>query len=167
MRIRSAFFVSAVTTILAASLPAWAQSPMNAAPGGMNMKMNMSDKPVHFAPTRAAYTTNHLFLVKLLAVPRPIPFEKYFHLRFAVYDGKHPSAEIDGAKITIFVGMRHGLKHGFAHGMESTPKIVAAKDAFTVSGMYFHMMGPWVLKATVTKGKERGVAYFDLPCCGT
>lgn len=131
------------------------------------MDMHMSDKPAQFAPTRSAYTRNHEFLVKLLVVPHPIPFEKYFNVRFAVYDGHHPSKEFHDAHLALFAGMRHGLKHGFAHGMQSSPKIRERHGVFRISGMYFHMMGPWVVKVTVKKGKETGVAYFRLPCCGT
>jgi hypothetical protein len=148
-----------VAVVLAASAPAWAQS------GGMKMPMAMPEKPAHFAPTRQAYTTNHRFLIKLLSVPRPIPYEKYFDLRFAVYDAKHPDKQLPDAGLEIYAGMRHGMKTGFAHGMQSAPKIDAKGGVFTISGMYFHMMGPWTLKATVTKGKETGVAYFQLPCC--
>lgn len=153
--------------LVAASVPTSAQSgTMNMPAGHVNMPMAMPDKPTHFAPTRQAYTTNHEFLVKLLSVPKPIPFEKYFDLRFAVYSPTHPATPLPGAKLGVFAGMRHGLTHGFAHGMQSSPKVAAKNGVFTVSGMYFHMMGPWTLKTTVQKGGEQGTAYFQLPCCG-
>lgn len=146
-------------------------SPALAQPGGMKtssggMNMPMPDKPAHFKPTLRAYTTNHRFLVRLLSVPDPIPFEKYYDLRFAVYDGKHPAEKVADAQFEIFAGMRHGLKHGFAHGMQSSPKVEDHNGVFTVSGMFFHMMGPWTLRVTVQKGNEKGIAYFNLPCCG-
>lgn len=131
------------------------------------MKMAIPEGPAHFAPTREAYTTNHLFLVKLTALPQPIPFEKYFTLRFAIYDGHHPTKHLADATLQVFAGMRHRLKHGFAHGMESAPEMAKKGGVITVSGMYFHMMGPWVLKTTVHDGGKAGVAYFRLPCCGT
>lgn len=129
--------------------------------------MMMADSgPAHFPPTRQAYTTNRDFLVKLVALPKPIPFEKYFTIRFAVYDGHHPSKRLDHVKLSLFSGMRHGLKHGFAHGMESSPKITTSNGEFKIEGMYFHMMGKWTLKVTVEHAGHSGIAYFNLPCCG-
>jgi hypothetical protein len=135
--------------------------------GGMKMKMPMAEGPAHFQPTRQAYTTNHAFLVKLVALPTPIPYQKYFALRFAVYSGRPPHRRLPDAQLSLSAGMRHGLKHGFAHGMNSSPKIAKAGDVFTIEGMYFHMMGPWVAKLTVAEGGKEGIAYFRLPCCGT
>jgi hypothetical protein len=129
------------------------------------MKMPV-EGPAHFAPTRAAFTANHQFLVKLVGMPQPIPYEKYFELRFAVYDGHHPAKPLKDAAISVETGMRHGLAHGFAHGMQSAPKITDNDGEFTLSGMYFHMMGPWVVKLTVRQGGKQGIAYFRLPCCG-
>jgi hypothetical protein len=157
MATRKIGFVAAAV-LGAASIPALAQS------GTMNMPM--AEKPAHFAPTRQAYTTNRRFLVRLLSVPQPIPFEKYFKLRLAVYDPKHPAKPLPDARLALSAGMRHGLKHGFAHGMQSAPKIAEKDGIFTVSGMYFHMMGPWTLKAAVARGGGQGTAYFQLPCCG-
>lgn len=142
--------------VAAAAGPAVAQS-------GLKMQM---EAPADFAATRQAYTKNHDFLVKLVALPQPIPYEGYFDLRFAVYDGHHPTKQLTDADLTIEAGMRHGLTQGFAHGMQSSPKITKRNGEFTVSGMYFHMMGPWVLKMTVSDGGKQGVAYFRLPCCG-
>ena len=141
----------------------------SAAPmAGMNMPgMHMSAPAQPPAgPTREAYTGNRAFLIKLRSVPRPIPFEKYFTLKFAVYDGHHPTRALADAHLAVTVGMRHGLKHGFAHGMQSTPRIQAKGGFFTVSGMYFHMAGPWTLKVDVERNGQGGTAYFTLPCCG-
>lgn len=128
--------------------------------------MEMSGSPAHFAPTRSAYSHDHTFLVRLLSTPKPIPFEKYFTVKFGVYDGHHPDKPLPDSAIRIFAGMRHGLKHGFAHGMESSPKVSAKDGVFTVQGMYFHMMGPWIVKMWVTDGPRHGIVYFRLPCCG-
>lgn len=142
--------------------------PASAASGGSQTPapMSMPDKPASFPPTVQAYTADHRFLVKLLSLPRPVPYEKYFDLRFAVYDGRNPAKRLPNASLAIDVGMRHNLKHGFAHGMQSAPKIIGKDGEFDVSGMYFHMMGPWTLKAMVHEGADTGTAYFELPCCG-
>lgn len=140
--------------------PAQMQSPSASA------SMDMADSgPAHFKPTRQAYTSNHDFLVKLIKLPQPIPYQKYFKISFEVFNGHHPSQLLKKAKLSIFAGMRHGLKHGFAHGMDSSPKIINHNGAFTVEGMYFHMMGRWTLKVTATDAGKTGIAYFDLPCC--
>ncbi len=161
MRLRTAAFF-AIAAVFAAAIPVCAQTNSM---GGMNM--SMPEKPSHVAPTRQAYTTNHDFLVKLVSLPNPIPYEKYFNVRFEVFDGSHPAQRLSNAQVAVFAGMRHGLKHGFAHGMQSSPKVRQKDGVVTVSGMYFHMMGPWVLKTTVRDGSKEGVAYFDLPCCGS
>jgi hypothetical protein len=140
-------------------------STPSAASNGMKMTMPMADTPAHFKPTRAAYTTDRRFMVKLLSLPSPIPYEKYFSVQLAVYEARSPHKKVTDAQVEIFAGMRHGRKHGFAHGMESSPKLDVKDGVTTVTGMYFHMMGPWVLKATVSEGGKRSVAYFKLPCC--
>ena len=153
-----------------ALLAALAIGLLAAAPVGTraadNMPMSMSDGPAHFKPTLSAYTTNHDFLVKLVKLPSPIPYEKYFSVGFAVYDGHHPDVQLTDAHLALYAGMRHGMKEGFAHAMQSSPKIDDKQGKLTVSGMYFHMMGKWTLKATVTDKGKKGIAYFDLPCCG-
>ena len=136
------------------------------ATNGMKMNMPTSDAPAHFKPTRSAYTEHHLFLVKLLAVPAPIPFEKYFTIRLGIYDGAAPHKKLSDAAVEIYAGMRHGMKTGFAHGMNSSPKLATNDGIVDVSGMYFHMMGAWTLKATVRQGGKEDVAYLQLPCCG-
>lgn len=148
------------------AIPTRTAAATMSASGMSGMEMPMPEKSANFAPTRQALTTNHQFLVKLVSIPTPIPFEKYFQLQFAVYDGQSPARQIKDATLGIFAGMRHGLKHGFAHGMESSPRIESKDGIFTVSGMYFHMRGPWVLKVTVREGAKKGTAYFRLPCCG-
>jgi len=136
------------------------------ATNGMKMNMPMSDAPAHFKPTHSAYSEHHLFLVKLLAVPLPIPYEKYFTIRLGVYDGAAPHKKLSDATVEIYAGMRHGMKTGFAHGMNSSPKVTSDDGIVDVSGMYFHMMGAWTLKATVKQGGKEDVAYLQLPCCG-
>jgi hypothetical protein len=165
MRYRTAFaaiVIAWATPFLAAC--ATAPRPM----AGMNMsdmRIPVAVQPVA-APTRQAYTGHHVFLIELRSVPRPIPFERYFMLQLAVFDGRRPGQALPDAHLTIAVGMRHGLKQGFVHGMESTPRIVAKRGVFTVTGMYFHMMGPWILKVDVHGDGRKGTAYFTLPCCG-
>ena len=144
------WFAAAVVT------PAFAAAPTE-----------MSGSPAHFAPTHEAYSAHHTFLVRLLSVPNPIGFEKYFTAKFAVYNGHHPGKPLPNAKIRIFAGMRHGLKHGFAHGMQSSPEISDHDGVFTITGMYFTMMGPWVVKMWVINGAKHGIVFFKLPCCGT
>ncbi len=141
-------------------------TPVAAAGGDMKMAMPMADAAAHFKPTREAYTGDHQFLVKLLAVPSPIPFEKHFTLRFAVYDGHDTKKKLSDANLKVSAGMRHGMKQGFTHSMESAPKIAGKDGVFTVTGVYFHMMGAWTLEATVEEGGKQGVADFQLPCCG-
>ena len=155
--------IRAAVTLLAV-LSAAAAPPALAASGDRNMPR--PDKPAKFEATRQAYTSDRRFLVKLLSVPKPIPYEKYFDLRFAVFDGRDPSKQLPDAQLQISVGMRHGLKQGMAHGMQSAPKVAAKDGAFDVSGMYFHMMGPWTVEAVVREGGEQATAIFQLPCCG-
>jgi hypothetical protein len=124
-----------------------------------------SEKPADFTPKLSAYTTNHKFLVKLTNVPDPIPYQKYFSLGFAIFDASDPTQPLQQAHLNLFAGMRHGLTHGFAHGMQSSPTLVDKGGMVTADGMYFHMLGKWTLRATVTDRGEQGIAYFDLPCC--
>jgi hypothetical protein len=164
--IRSGILIAGLAAPLAA-VAAGMDMPGSAAESGHSkMAMPMADEPAHFEPTRAAYTTDHRFLVKLVSLPSPIPYEKYFTVKLAVYEGHEPHHKVTSARLAIFAGMRHGMKHGFAHGMQSSPKLAEHHGVVTVSGMYFHMMGPWVLKATVHEAGKSSVAYFKLPCCG-
>ena len=130
---------------------------------GMKMAMPTAQGS---AVAKEVYSSDRLFLVKVISIPKPIRFEKYFSVQFAIYDGRNPKRLLRDAKVTLFAGMRHGLKHGFAHGMESSPKLSENGGVFTVKGMYFHMMGPWTLKATVRADGKKDVAYLRLPCCG-
>lgn len=154
MRLRSAAFF-AVAILSAATLPVSAQMT---GMGGMRMPI---------LATRQAFTTNHRFLVKLVSLPKPIPYEKYFKLRLQVFDGNNPSKALPNARVAVVVGMRHGMSSGFAHGMESSPKVSQRNGVVTVSGMYFHMMGQWTLQTTVRNRGKEGIAYFNLPCCGS
>lgn len=152
------------TALAAVAVAALATSSASAIAAG---NMTMGDNgPAHFPPTRQAYTTNHDFLVKLVTLPQPIPYQKYFTIDFAVYDGHHPKQRLHNVTLSMFAGMRHGLKHGFRHGMDSSPKIIDHDGMFRIEGMYFHMMGKWTLKLTVAHAGQTGIAYFDLPCCG-
>jgi len=145
---------------------AHAAATTDSANGMGHMKMPMTEEAANLEPTRQAFTADHRFLVELLSLPTPIPLAQYFQLRFAVYDGHDPARRITDATLKIVAGMRHGQKHGFAHGMQSSPRVEVSDGVFTVSGMYFHMRGPWALEITVQQGDKRGTAAFDLPCCG-
>jgi len=136
---------------------------------GMNMpgmNMSMPKDASTSLPTAEAYTVDHRFLIKLRSVPRPIPFEKYFTLQIAVYDAREPASVLPDAHVAVTAGMRHGLETGFAHGMQSTPQIAAQNGTVTVSGLYFHMAGPWTLKVDVEQHGRKDTAYLTLPCCG-
>ena len=140
-----------------------AVTPVSAGAQMSDMKMPMDAKS---AQTRQAYTTNHEFLVRLVSVPSPIPYEKYFTVKLEVYDGGEPPVKMPDAQVSVVAGMRHGMKTGFAHGMQSAPKVAEKNGVVIVSGMYFHMQGPWTLQTTVKNGSKEGVAYLTLPCCG-
>jgi hypothetical protein len=129
------------------------------------MKMPMSHEPAHFKSTAEAYTANHTFLIKVVSLPDPIPFEKHFTLGFSVYDGKHTDRKLPDATVHVTAGMRHGMKTGFAHGMQSSPHVESKNGIVTVSGLYFHMMGKWTIQIDVQNGAEKGTAYLDFPCC--
>lgn len=130
------------------------------------MAMPMAEGPSHFPVAKEVLSAHHRFVLKILSVPKPIPFERYFTLMFKVEDAHHQRNRLRGVRLTLFAGMRHGLKHGFAHGMQSSPKISEKRGVFTVRGMYFHMMGPWTLKLTIRAEGKEDVAYLQLPCCG-
>ena len=116
-------------------------------------------------PAREAYTADHKFLVRLLSVPNPIPMEKYFSLRLAIYDGNDPHRQLPDVRLQVAVGMSHGTAQGFAHGMQSLPQIEIENGIATVSGMFFHMTGEWTLQVTVHAGGHDGIVSFNLPCC--
>jgi len=145
---------------LTAAIVALAAVPAAAQMSGMDMPMHKMG-PV----MRTVYTTNHQFLLKLVSVPRAIPYQKYFRVRMAVYDGNHPAHRIMHPRVAVNVGMRHGLKTGFMHGMQSAPQVSERDGVVTISGLYFHMMGPWTLATTVHAAGKEGTAYFELPCC--
>ncbi len=117
------------------------------------------------APVPEAYTADHQLLVKLLFVPNPIPLEKYFSLRLAVYSGDDPHEPLTDVHLQVTAGMSHGMSQGFAHGMQSAPHIEIRNGIATVSGMFFHMSGEWTLQATVQAGGHDGTVFFYLPCC--
>lgn len=163
--------IVAAWTAMCVASAADSATPTGAMPNtqmsGMQMPgMNMPARGQPSEPTREAYTENRVFLLKLRSIPHPIPLEKYFTLEFAVYDGRHPTKVLAGVHLTVTAGMRHGLDHGFAHGMQSTPRVQARGNLFIVSGLYFHMAGPWTLEVHVDRDGQKGTAYFTLPCCG-
>jgi hypothetical protein len=143
-----------------------AQASAQSAGMNMPMVMPMSQQPAQFEPTREAYTEDHQYLIKLVALPKPIPFGTAFDLRFAVMDGKQPTRQLSNVQLELFAGMRHGTEHSFIHSMETPPQVTEKDGAFAVSDMNFDMMGPWTVGVTVRKEKEESTAYFQLPCCG-
>jgi hypothetical protein len=153
----------AASLIATTAVLAVAQSgPMTVQSGDRAVPHPMS----HFAPTREAYTADHRLLVKLLSVPSPIPYEKYFTVRLGVYDGQNPAQQLSDVRLQVSAGMSHGLGQGFAHGMQSAAKIEVRDGVAVVSGMFFHMTGAWTMEVNVHVGGEEGTAYFQLPCCG-
>jgi hypothetical protein len=125
----------------------------------------MSAVPAQSTPTAEAYTADRQFLVRLLSVPKPIPYEKYFSVAVGVYDANNPARRLADVQLGVVAGMTHGLGQGFAHTMQTSPKIAVRDGVATVSGLYFHMMGPWTLEVTVRMRDQESAAYFQLPCC--
>ncbi len=158
-----------VDLFIAASLltiaPAWTQSNSPGMPSAGPTAQSMSAEPVQSTPTAEAYTANRQFLVRLLAVPKPIPYEKYFSVAVGVYDANNPARHLSDLQLGVVAGMSHGLGQGFAHTMQSSPKIEVRDGVATVSGLYFHMKGSWTLEVTVRMRDEKSAAYFQLPCC--
>lgn len=157
-----------VDLFMAASLltiaPAWTQS--NSAQLQSDYRTApLSAEPVQSAPTVQAYTADRQFLVRLLAVPKPIPYEKYFSVAVGVYAANNPARHLSDVQLAVVAGMSHGLGQGFAHTMQSAPKIAVRDGVATVSGLYFHMMGSWTMEVTVRMRDEESAAYFQLPCC--
>ena len=150
-----------IAVALIAALPALAVNEPAAAQPPETMPGNSGPAK----PAREAYTTNHQLLVRLLSVPTPIPMEKYFSVRLAVYDGNDPHRQLPVVRLQVAAGMSHGIAQGFAHGMQSSPQIKINNGIATVSGMFFHMTGEWTLEATVHAGGHDGIASFILPCC--
>jgi hypothetical protein len=83
----------------------------------------LSAEPAQSTPTAEAYTADHQFLVRLLSVPKPIPYEKYFSVAVGVYDANNPARRLSDVQLAVVAGMSHGLGQGFAHTMQSSPKI--------------------------------------------
>ena len=144
-----------------AALPTWAVSEPSAAQPPATMPGDSGPA----MPAREAYTADHQLLVRLLSVPNPIPMEKYFSLRLAIYDGNDPRRQLQDVQLQVAAGMSHGMAQGFAHGMQSSPQIEIQNGIATVSGMFFHMAGEWTLQVTVHAGGHDGMASFNLPCC--
>ena len=152
---------------IAASLltiaPAWTQSNSPTLQSAARTAQSMSAEPA--TPTAEAYTADRQFLVRLLSVPKPIPYEKYFSVAVGVYDANNPARRLSDVQLTVVVGMSHGLGQSFAHTMQSSPKIEIRDGVATVSGLYFHMIGPWTMEVTVRMRDEESAAYLQLSCC--
>ena len=125
----------------------------------------MSAEPAQSTPTAEAYTADRQFLVRLLSVPKSIPYEKYFSVAVGVYDASNPARRLSDVQFGVVAGMSHGLGQGFAHTMQTEPKIEVRDGVATVSGLYFHMIGSWTMEVTVRRRDEKSAAYFQLPCC--
>jgi hypothetical protein len=158
-----------VDLFIAASLltiaPAWTQSNSPAQQSTDRTAQPMSAGPAQSTAATEAYTADRQFLVRLLSVPKPIPYEKYFSVTVGVYDANNPARRLSDVQLAVVAGMSHGLAQGFAHTMQSAPKIEARDGVATVSGLYFHMMGSWTMEVTVRMRDEESAAYFQLPCC--
>jgi hypothetical protein len=158
-----------VDLFIAASLltiaPAWTQSNSRTMQFADRTAQPMSAEPALSAPTAEAYTADRQFLVRLLSVPKPIPYEKYFSVAVGVYDANNPARRLSDVQLAVVAGMSHGLGQGFAHTMQSSPKIEIHDGVATVSGLYFHMMGSWTMEVTVRMRDEESAAYFQLSCC--
>jgi hypothetical protein len=158
-----------VDLFIAASLltiaPAWTQSNSPGMQSADRTAQSMSAGPAQSTPTAEAYTADRQFLVRLLAVPKPIPYEKYFSVAVGVYDANNPARRLSDVQLAVVAGMSHGLGQGFAHTMQSSPKIEVRDGVATVSGLYFHMIGSWTMEVTVRMRDEESAAYFQLPCC--
>ena len=156
-----------VDLFIAASLltiaPAWTQSNSPTLQSAARTAQSMSAEPA--TPTAEAYTADRQFLVRLLSVPKPIPYEKYFSVAVGVYDANNPARRLSDVQLTVVVGMSHGLGQSFAHTMQSSPKIEIRDGVATVSGLYFHMIGPWTMEVTVRMRDEESAAYLQLSCC--
>jgi hypothetical protein len=158
-----------VDLFIAASLltiaPAWTQSNSPTMQSADRTAQPMSAEPAQSTPTAEAYTADRQFLVRLLSVPKPIPYEKYFSVAVGVYDANNPARRLSDVQLTVVAGMSHGLGQGFAHTMQSSPKIEIHDGVATVSGLYFHMMGSWTMEVMVRMRDEESAAYFQLSCC--
>jgi cytochrome c peroxidase len=117
------------------------------------------------SPPRQVYTTEHRFLIKLLAAPRAPRLEQYFTVRLGVYDGHDPKRRLTDFQVDVAAGMAHGMTEGFAHGMQSEPHVELRDGVVIVSGLLFAMSGEWTMRVTVHHGGEEGTASFQLPCC--
>jgi hypothetical protein len=155
-------FIAAALLMIA---PAWTQSNSPGMQPDDRTAQPMSAEPAQSTPTAEAYTADRQFLVRLLAVPKPIPYEKYFSVAVGVYDANNPARRLSEVQLAVVAGMSHGLEQGFAHTMQSSPKIAVRDGVATVSGLYFHMMGSWTMEVTVHMRDEASAAYFQLPCC--
>jgi hypothetical protein len=149
------YFFIAVISIIAA-LPGWTANQPST---------TQSAAKIPEASAREAYSADHQLLVRLLSVPNPIPMEKYFSIRLAIYDGNDPRQQLPDAQVQLTAGMSHGMAQGFAHEMQSTPHIEIQNGVATVSGMFFHMTGVWTLQVTVHAAGHDGTVPFNLPCC--
>jgi hypothetical protein len=149
-----------IVASLLTSAPAWTQSNSPSMQPGP-----ISAEPAPSAPAAEAYTTDRHFLVRLLSVPKPIPYEKYFSVAIEVYDANNPARRLSDLQLAVVAGMSHGLEQGFAHTMQSAPKVEVRDGVATVSGLYFHMTGAWTMEVTVRMRDEESAAYFQLSCC--
>ncbi len=116
-------------------------------------------------PVRQVYTTDHRFLIKLLAAPPAPRLEQYFTVRLGVYDGHDPKHRLTDFQLDVVAGMAHGMAEGFAHGMQSEPRVELRDGVAIVSGLLFSMSGDWTMRVTVHHGGEEATGSFQLPCC--
>jgi hypothetical protein len=154
-----------VAALLLTIAPAWTQSNSPGLQSTRAARPMSAAAPAQSPSTTEAYTTDRQFLVRLLSVPKPIPYEKYFSVAVGVYAASDPARPLADVQLGVVAGMSHGLGQGFAHTMQASPQVAVRDGVATVSGLYFHMMGSWTMEVTVRMRDQESAAYFQLPCC--
>ena len=84
------------------------------------------------------------------------------------YDQSNASKHLDAPQMTASASTRDGMGYAFAYGIQSSPNLVRnADNIIDADSMFYNELGPWPIKAIMADQRKSGVAYFDLPCCGS